>query len=74
MKKKKNSREFSRNENLAGLWYQMMAEQGEGDENGDKKVMAEPGYGDENFIENGEENIIEHGDENVGENYPQPRR
>ena len=44
----------------------MMAEQGEGDENGDKKVTAEQGYGDENIIENG--------DENVGENHPQPRR
>ena len=50
----------------------MMAEQGESDENGDKKVtpntqvMAEQGYGDKNIGENG--------DENVGENDPQPRR
>ena len=50
----------------------MMAEQGEGDENGDKKVtpntqvMAEQGYGDENIGENV--------GENVGENDPQPRR
>ena len=50
----------------------MMAEQGEGDKNGDKQmtpntqVRAEQGYGDENIGENG--------DENVGENDPQPRR
>ena len=46
----------------------MMADQGESDENGDKKVtpntqvMAEQGYGDENI------------GENVGENDLQPRR
>ena len=51
----------------------MMAEQGEGDENGDKKVtpntqvMAEQGYGDENIGENVGENDPKHpGDGGAG--------